>query len=354
MNSLYPMLFEPVYKDYIWGGRGFERYLKSLPEGRIAERWDVSCHKNGLSIVRNGFLQGQALVELVTLYGRDMIGYNLHPKYLFKFPLMLKLIDANDNLSLQVHPDDRYAFKNERGEPGKNEAWHIISAEPGAKLILGIKEGIARKEFEESLENNSALECVNSVEVFEGDTFYIPAGTIHAIGKGILLAEIQQNSDLTYRVYDYERVDVSGNKRPLHIKKALDVISFDRSQVRKCTGIKYVNEDGNEITYLISSKYFATELLHIKDCYRQNTKNERFYIYTLLKGSCKINAGTHAITVQEGDSFFIPASVGAFSIEGKCHLMKNYIPFSELEVNEFLQSKGYSRDEILCNMVGMS
>ena len=226
---LYPLKFKPLYKDYIWGGRNLEALGKTLPAtGIVAESWEVSCHKNGSSIIANGEYGGTTLPELLEQLGRTLVGSSLSQKDVDKFPLLIKFIDAENNLSVQVHPDDVYAYKNENGEYGKNEMWFIISAKPGAKLVYDVIPGTTREKFADAVSENRIESLLKKVEVFAGDVINIPAGLVHAIGKGILLAEVQQNSDTTYRVYDYGRTG-----RPLHIAKALDVIDFNSAGRRE-------------------------------------------------------------------------------------------------------------------------
>jgi mannose-6-phosphate isomerase len=254
----YPFKFQPVYKDYIWGGRNFEKLGKTLPKGIVAESWEVSCHPDGVSIIENGEFRGIPLPSMVDIYGRILVGTALPEKDLRKFPLLVKFIDANKDLSVQVHPDDNYANTYENGEYGKNEMWYIMSAEPGAKLIYDVVPGTTRESFRRAVEEDNIEHCLKSMEVFPGDVINIPSGLIHAIGKGILLAEIQQNSNTTYRVYDYNRTDKNGSKRPLHIGKALDVIDFDASgRKEKYRGLEISAGADSSKKFLIANSYFS-------------------------------------------------------------------------------------------------
>jgi len=225
--KLYPLKFGKVYKDYIWGGRNLDKIGKELPSsGNVAESWELSCHKNGMSTISNGEYSGMTLEEYINKFGCEAIGKALPQKDLDKFPLLIKFIDANDSLSVQVHPSDEYAFKNENGELGKNEMWYILSAESEATLVAGVANGVTKESFAEAIKNNTVEECLNYIQVKEGDFINIPDGLVHAIGKGIILAEVQQNSDTTYRVYDYNRVGADGKTRPLHVEKSLETINF--------------------------------------------------------------------------------------------------------------------------------
>ncbi len=227
---LYPLKFKPVYKDYLWGGgnKMSEQFGRTLPGDCIAESWDVACHNNGMSTVSNGPLEGLPLEALFAYYrqppllGKDCDKYE-------KFPLLIKIIDAKQRLSLQVHPEDVYANINENGELGKNEMWYVIRAEEGSKLAIGLKDGVSKEMFAKAISDGSLGDHINYMPVSAGDVINIPAGLIHAIGEGIMIAEVQQNSDTTYRVFDWNRVGVDGKPRPpLHVDKALDVIDFDQ------------------------------------------------------------------------------------------------------------------------------
>lgn len=350
----YPLKFEPVYKDYIWGGDAFKRFGRELPGTVIAESWDISCHKNGVSVVSNGNFKGLTLVRLLEKYGADVTGHKLAPGYLRKFPLLVKLIDANDRLSVQVHPDDEYAFRNENGELGKNEMWYIIDAKPGAKLIYDVMEEVTRESFARAVEQKRIGACLKEVEVFPGDTINIPAGLIHAIGEGILLAEIQQNSDTTYRVYDFDRVDANGNPRPLHIAKALDVIDFSsRGRKEKVQGLKADINWHDSIKYLISNSWFTVELLEINKGFRHDTLGDRFYIYTVVEGEGIIKNSIENVYINAGDSVLVPAGAGIYTVEGGFTALRAYVPLYKNELMDDLIKKGLSEEEIRNNIGGL-
>ncbi|HOJ12284.1 MAG TPA: class I mannose-6-phosphate isomerase [Clostridiales bacterium] len=368
----YPLKFVPVYKDYIWGGRNLEKLGKKLPEGKVAESWEVSCHPDGESIISNGLFKGKSLTDYVNEFNYKVIGTGLSWKPGDRFPLLIKLIDANDRLSVQVHPDDEYASLHEEDKNGKNEMWYVISAKPGAKLVYGLKTGTTREKLENAVRNNSIEEHLNYIQVAAGDALNIPAGLVHAIGSGILLAEVQQNSNNTYRVYDYERVDINGNKRPLHIEKALEVISYDEeascnddvSNINTFNNKKMVEnyQPENSITHLVSSKYFAVDLIDISSEgeIEEIADGSRFYIYLFIKGDgvisysnngdsshknngdssrtgsqkCTQSTGCffNKIDVKMGESVFIPASMGNYKISGNIKCIKAYIPLCHMKL----------------------
>lgn len=348
----YPLKFEPVFKNYIWGGRGLEQFGKVLPDGIVAESWEISCHPNGTSIVSNGDLKGASLPEIIKKFGRQIIGDSLPQESLAKFPLLVKFIDAHDKLSVQVHPDDTYAKTFENGEFGKNEMWYIIKAKPGAKLVYGVQPGMTKEAFSKLVKEDRIADGLNFIEVFPGDVVNIPAGLVHAIGEGIILTEVQQNSDLTYRVYDYNRIDASGNKRPLHIDKALDVINYKEAD-KKVKGLNLKIGANSSKTYKIANKYFSIELYDIDGSIDENADGCKFYIYIIIEGEGEINYGNDSIKVSFGESLLIPAAMGSYNVKGRMKVLKAYVPDLDIDVLEPLKKIGYSEEVILENISGL-
>ncbi len=352
---LYPFKFKPAYKDYMWGGRNLEKLGKELPPGiKVAESWEVSCHPDGVSTVANGPYEGTPLPELVRKLGRKLIGTSLPERDLAKFPLLVKFIDADNDLSVQVHPDDAYAQAHENGEYGKNEMWYILSAEPGAKLIYDVVPGTTRESFLQALKEERLEECLKYVEVSAGDTINIPVGLVHAIGKGILLAEVQQNSNTTYRVYDYNRVDANGKKRPLHIEKALDVIDFNSAGRReKVEGLR-VDLGGNCYkVYKIANRYFSVELCEINGKVEEHADGSRFFIYIFTRGEGVIGYEGGELPVRCGETVLIPAALGRISLEGNFTALKAYVPDIEENVIAPLKKAGCTMEEILDKVDGL-
>lgn len=344
---LYPLLFEPILKERIWGGQKLGKlFNRQLTGDKIGESWDVACHNNGTSIVSNGRYKGKSLDELIEKFGRCLLGDSLEDKHIEKFPLLIKMLDASDVLSVQVHPDDEYAALKENGELGKTEMWYIVDAEPGAHLYFGIKSGTTPEEFRKAIVEGNVEPYLCSVDVKNGDVLYIPAGMVHAIGAGIVICEIQQNSDTTYRVFDWNRIDDDGNPRELHIEKALDVIDFDgRHSKEKAKGIE-VMEDGGKRTYLVACPYFAVEKLEVKESIEEIAKGDKFYILTILEGQGSIEYNNGKQSFERGDSIMIPASLGYYSINGKCTVLKSYIPDRQEDIIKKLEKKGFSREEM--------
>lgn len=347
---LYPLKFKPLYKDYVWGGRNLEALGKTLPAtGIVAESWEVSCHKNGSSIIANGEYEGKTLPELLGRLGRKLIGNYLPQKDVDKFPLLIKFIDADSNLSVQVHPDDIYAYENENGEYGKNEMWYIISAKPGAKLVYDVIPGTTREKFACAVSENRVESLLKTVEVFAGDVINIPAGLVHAIGKGILLAEVQQNSDTTYRVYDYGRTG-----RPLHIAKALDVIDFNSVGRReKYTGLGLDLGKGCSKRIVIANQYFCTEVYNIAGRVHENADGSKFFIYTFTSGNGSISWNGGEIAAGIGESVLIPAAMGMYSLAGEFTALRVYIPDLESDVIQPLKNSGKSIDDIFTEIGGL-
>lgn len=337
----YPLVFEPLYKDYIWGGRKLETLGKILPKGNVAESWEIASHPAGSGIVSNGIFKGQTLDNLVLQYGFEILGKSLFKDKNSKFPLLIKLIDANNDLSVQVHPNDKYAFENENGELGKSEMWYIVDSVPGSKLVSGLKNGTTKDSFINSVKNGAVSDCLNYIEVLPGDCYNIPAGLVHAIGAGCLICEIQQNSNTTYRVYDYDRTDDDGNKRPLHLEKALDVINFSAGEGKNICGLTVVKDEYTK-TYLVANDYFAVELIDFSGTLNEDTSGERFHCYTILAGEIEINN----ITIEKGHSCLVPASAGSYDISGNAKLIKSYVPDIEINIITPLRTEGFKLDQI--------
>ncbi|MHB8062473.1 MAG: type I phosphomannose isomerase catalytic subunit [Ruminiclostridium sp.] len=341
----YPIKFKPVYKDYIWGGRYFEKFNRELPDGILAESWELSCHENGVSIVSNGELQGKTLPEIIKADPKNILGTKF-PVNCDEIPLLIKLIDANDRLSVQVHPDDNYAAVYEGGL-GKNEMWYIMDVKPGAKLVAGLKAGVTKEIFAKAIKDNHIEQCLLEVEVKPGDVINIPAGLVHAIGAGIVIAEIQQTSDTTYRVFDYNRVDSKGAGRPLHLEKALEVINFEAGPRNvKCDGIKVkVNEYCSKIIFL-ANKYFACERYESNGCFTEKSDGSKFYIFICLEGDGKIESQDMTVGFKAGETVFIPAALGEYKVEGHFQALKTYIPDFRKDIVEPMRTAGCSDSEI--------
>lgn len=315
VTNMYPIKFIPLYYPKIWGSRDWKELDHNIHQGNIGERWDVACHAKGMSIVANGGYKGMRLDELIARNADLLLGTQLGSS----FPLLIKLINAKDKLSVQVHPDDEYALRTEGGM-GKTEAWYVMDAGQNAKLIIGLKEHCTRGQFVVAIEQGCLGKYLHEIPVKKGDAFFIKAGLIHAVCEGVMIAEIQQNSDITYRVYDYNR------GRELHIEKALDVIDFTLTG-KKVTGIREVY-DGVSKTKLCYSEHFCLELYDVRNCCSECSERERFYIFTCVNGSGEIRyrENSAAVALRQGESVLIPASLGNYSLIGQMQVIKSYVP----------------------------
>lgn len=309
---MYPIKFEYLYYERIWGGRGLEKLGRNLPSGNIGESWDIACHKNGIGTVSNGPLKGMKFNELIDKYGDNLLGRKI-PKD--RFPLLIKIITSDDKLSVQVHPDDEYA-KSTENDFGKTEAWYVIDAKEGAEIILGTK-NCNKDIFEEAIKKQNLEPYLNRIKVKKGDMFYVNTGLVHAICEGIIVAEIQQSSDTTYRVYDY------GRGREIHVKKALDVIDFTLHGEK----IKEITEryDNYDKINLCQSKFFNIEKYKIYKSLKCHSDEDRFYLYTCVEGHGKVCWKDEKLKISFGDSFLIPAKLGEYILEGEFTLLKSYV-----------------------------
>ena len=307
---MYAMKLIAPCKDYIWGGtRLRDEYGKKSDADKVAESWELSCHKDGKSVIENGEYAGRTLDEYIEKEGKKVLGKNCE-RFEY-FPILIKLIDAKDNLSVQVHPDNEYALRVE-GEYGKTEMWYIVDCEEGAELLYGFKHEISREEFADRIKNNTLLEVTNNVPVHKGDVFFIESGTLHAIGKGILIAEIQQNSNTTYRIYDYGRVGKDGKPRELHSAKACEVTQLvPPARPTKPQGEK-LDKGGYSETLLASSEYFNVNKLDVQSAAQLEATDASFNSILVLSGSFKLGD----LTLGKGDSCFIPAGYGKYTLEG--------------------------------------
>jgi len=307
MEGLYPLKFTPIYKDKIWGGNKINSVLNkdfgNLPN--CGESWELSGVEDNVSVVSNGFLAGNTLEELIEVYMSDLVGEKVFENFGIEFPLLIKFIDANDDLSIQVHPGDEMAAKRHNSF-GKTEMWYVMQADPGSKLQSGFNQEVNEDKYLFKLEHNELTDILNFEEVTSGDVFFIPAGRVHAIGKGILLAEIQQTSDVTYRIYDYDRRDRMGNPRELHTELALDAIDFTLYPEYKS---KYQPKLNTSVE-LASCKYFTTSLLELNQSIDKDYNNiDSFVIYICLEGSLQIGTESGNELMKKGETVLIPASI---------------------------------------------
>ena len=330
---LYPLLFEPVLKDYIWGGRNLETRLgRDLPsEKEIAESWEIAAHANGDVVVRNGPLAGNTLSWLHEKYGLQLIGrYGQWAHDRNKFPLLVKLLDANRKLSVQVHPDDDYALQHEGNELGKSEMWVVLHAESDASIILGVRPGATRQKLENAIQSNRLEAFLHEVPVKTGDSICLPAGTLHAILGGLIIAEIQQNSDTTYRVYDWGRLGHDGKPRPLHVEKALEVINFDQVAPDLPTPTLLSEENGVLRWQLCHTPYFTVERINMEagSTFANACDGRTLHIWGTVEGRAAVDGGGRREDLSAVTFTLLPAAMGNYTITAgeNSTLLLAYLP----------------------------
>jgi mannose-6-phosphate isomerase len=329
-QDLYPLRLKASLHETIWGGRRLEReHWKQMPAGEevlIGEAWETEVS----NLIENGAHAGKTLGTMVQELGAALIGERAVALYGQRFPLLAKFIDANAQLSVQVHPDDTYAAEHEGGKLGKTEFWYVLAAEPHATIVHGFKEKVSRAEVEQAIQNVTLDSLLHQEEVQAGDVIFVPAGTVHAIGSGILLYELQEYSDITYRMYDYGRLTASGQPRALHIERSLAVSSYEVSSHSKKTPVALTGGSSYEDRCLVACRYFVTREIHL---------NGRGAMERQTEGSCIILSSlgaqvevSYGVNLQQkemlarGQTLILPAELGAFRIEGKQTLLYSYIP----------------------------
>lgn len=325
---LYPLKFKPRVKERIWGGQAIlkkkGKTVARLSKDKLyGESWDLSSVKGDVSVVANGFLKGNNLEEIIEVYMGELVGEENFEKYGLEFPLLVKYLDCNDKLSVQVHPNDELA-EERHNSFGKTEAWYVVDCKPGAAIYLGFKNlELTREEYIAAVAESRLEELLNRVDVKPGDVFFIPAGTVHALGAGIEVVEVQQTSDVTYRIYDWDRVDASGKGRELHTALAVDAIDFEADA--ELLHRKYELTKGGAAT-VIESSYF-TMTLHDVDGEKllDRASLDSFIIYIALNGSAQVIADGVEESLEEGEVMLIPAEVSEIEINGNAKLMEVYI-----------------------------
>ncbi len=326
MKNLYPLKFKPEYLDKIWGGEKIKSVLGKdfgdLPN--CGESWELSGVQAHVSVVQNGFLAGNTLEELIEVYMGELVGDQVYEKFGVEFPLLIKFIDANDNLSIQVHPDDKLS-KERHQAFGKTEMWYVMQADQGAKLNLGFKEELSKEKYLEKFEAGELMDILNFEEVTSGDVLFMPAGRVHAIGKGVLVAEIQQTSDVTYRIYDYDRKDANGNGRELHTELALDAIDFSVPDTYKTA----YEAKSNESVEVVKCDYFTTNVLDLdQKIERDFFKLDSFVIYICMEGEVEIEYADGKETMKKGETVLVPSSLVQFFLNptsGKAKLLEVHL-----------------------------
>ncbi|MGN0243172.1 MAG: type I phosphomannose isomerase catalytic subunit [Lachnospiraceae bacterium] len=321
MNAMIKL--EPAFKDYLWGGTKLRTvYGKNCDFDKVAESWELSDHKDGQSIVASGKMQGKTFHEYLAEIGREGLG--THCDAFENFPVLIKFIDAKQSLSIQVHPSDEYALEHE-GQYGKTEMWYILDCEPGAYLYYGVNQEVSAEEFRKRIEDNTVLEVLNKVEVHKGDVYFIPSGTIHAIGAGIVICEIQQNSNCTYRVYDFDRRDANGNARELHVDKAIAVSDFEPAKQKPGAFGEEEQLEGYTAQLLGKCKYFTTTKYVVESSMEIPIDVTSFTSFIVVEGNVTMTLNGQTLEAGKGDSIFVPAQEGTISVNGNAQLIMTRI-----------------------------
>ncbi len=315
--NVYPLTFNPILKDRIWGGTKLGDFLHKPISGQtIGESWELSAVKGDVSVVNAGEYRGMTLAQLIEKFPAELLGQKVYGRFGAEFPLLFKFIDAREDLSIQVHPGDELA-KKRHNSFGKTEMWYVMQADPGSRIIVGFKRPSSAQEYVRHLENRSLMDILDEVEAKPGDVFFLETGTIHAIGAGILLAEIQQTSDITYRIYDWDRVDENGNGRELHVDLALDAMNYEVVNARKD-----YNTKANQANLMVDCPYFTTSFIPIDGHVEMNKSGESFFVYMVVDGDLTLTADGQEYSFPKGSTVLIPAALTRYSLGGKASVLE--------------------------------
>jgi mannose-6-phosphate isomerase len=322
MDALYPLKFQPILKDKIWGGQKLHQILhKPTTSKNAGESWEISDVEGDTSVVANGALQGSSLNYLLETHTSNLLGEKNFRQFGTKFPLLIKFIDAKEDLSVQLHPNDQLA-KARHNSFGKTEMWYVVQADPESNLIVGFNQEMTQELYLKHLEDKTLQSILNYDTVKAGDAYFIEVGRIHAIGAGVLLAEIQQTSDITYRVYDWDRVDSEGNERELHNDIALEAFDFDMPDNFRVDYTK----DSDSPTELVSCPYFTTNVLKVNDTILKENTHDSFMIYMCVEGKAQIEVDGNQTEISMGETVLIPACIKRFSISANhAKLLEVYV-----------------------------
>ncbi|MDR1663714.1 MAG: class I mannose-6-phosphate isomerase [Clostridiales bacterium] len=337
---LYPLLFKPVYKEMIWGGSKLrDHYGREIPSGHTGESWDITCRREEMGVIENGADAGMTFADWIGREKSEALGTRCTTSA-ENFPLLIKIIDAQDNLSVQVHPDDGYEY----GVAGKNELWYIMEPPKDGELIVGLKDGVTREAFERAINSGEAEALLYRLPVKSGDIVNIPAGLVHALTKGTVVAEIQQNSNITYRMFDYNRVGADGKPRELHIARALAVTDFARRIPRKTAEGLGIKKDGARLSYVAANRHFAVVKYQLDSSSVENADPSAFCVFTCVKGEASVisNGGSIKTEIPLSRSVLIPAHLGKYELRGNGVLVKSFVPDIENDFMKPLREAGYA------------
>jgi mannose-6-phosphate isomerase len=321
MNTkLYPLLFEPIFKERIWGGQKLKTlFNKAIVSEKTGESWELSTVEGDVSVIANGAFKGKSLNVLIEEFPNELLGTAVFERFGKQFPLLFKFLDAREDLSIQVHPNDELAMKRHHSF-GKTEMWYVLQADENARIIVGFKKESNPEAYLENLKNKTLETILNSVQAKTGDVFFLETGTIHAIGAGLVIAEIQQTSDVTYRIYDFDRKDAQGNTRALHVDLALEAINYNTTDTFK----KYKKEI-NQSNSVVDCPYFTTNFIPLDGTISVNKNGKSFTVYMCVDGAFDVTFNQETYSYKKGDTVLLPAVVHVFSIKGKASILEIYI-----------------------------
>jgi mannose-6-phosphate isomerase len=317
---LYPLQFHPIFKERLWGGDKLKTiFHKPISSTKTGESWELSTVEGAVSTIANGVLEGQLITEVIDKYPNEILGTTVYNRFGNQFPLLFKYLDAKEDLSVQVHPNDTLA-KARHNSFGKTEMWYVVQADADARLIVGFKEEMNQATYIQNLENKTLLATLDAIKVQQGDVFLIETGTVHAIGAGMVIAEIQQTSDITYRLYDFDRVDVDGNLRELHVDLALDAINYQTIETQK-----HYDKQNNQSNEVVTCPYFTTHFIPLEGEVNFQKTAETFTVYMCVDGAFEIVLEGKHYSYTKGDTILVPAAVTVFQLSGKASILEIYI-----------------------------
>jgi mannose-6-phosphate isomerase len=318
--KLYPLQFEPILKERIWGGTKLKSYLnKPITSEITGESWEISTVENDVSIISNGSLKGKSLNDIIDEFPEAVLGTKVYADFGKQFPLLFKYLDAREDLSIQLHPNDELA-KKRHNSFGKTEMWYVMQADNDVRLIVGFKEKSSPEEYRQHINDKTIVDILDAKKVQQGDVFFLETGTIHAIGAGIVVAEIQQTSDITYRIYDFDRVDANGNKRELHVDLSMEAINYETIEAQK-----FYSKTENVSNEVVNCKYFTTNFIPLDGNATIYRHGESFTVYMCVDGDFRLTIDSETYTYRKGDTVLIPASLTDFQLTGNASILEIFI-----------------------------
>ncbi|MEY2629185.1 MAG: Mannose-6-phosphate isomerase ManA [Bacteroidota bacterium] len=313
----YPLQFEPILKERIWGGTKLKTLLnKPITSEITGESWEISTVENDVSVVANGAFTGKTLNELIDLYPAEILGKKVYAQFGKQFPLLFKYLDAREDLSIQLHPNDELA-KKRHNSFGKTEMWYVMQADDNARLIVGFKEKSSPEEYLSHLKNKTLLDILDTKKVQSGDVFMLETGTIHAIGAGTVIAEIQQTSDITYRVYDFDRKDANGNTRELHVDLALDALNYDKIEAQR-----FYDKNENTANAVVDCPYFTTCFIPLKGSAVFSKTNDSFRVLMAVEGDFSLLVNGESYYYKKGSTVLLPAVITDYQLDGQASVLE--------------------------------